>query len=257
VTRVCVVAPVRERAWIIPTWLWHIDLQRSADVEVDIAVFYEGEGDGLDDGTYGLLAAEGERADHQVAILSNRAWRTPRDDDDVIQHRWRCSFYRYLAKLRNALQDWVESAGTYDYVLSIDSDILLSRGALPRLIEDAEKTGGIVGPLVNLDPAPWCIAWNYMTWDKAHQGWAERRWAELLPLRSGVHEVDVLMACSLAPLGAGELPRWQESAQCEDVGWSENALAQGRRLYVDTDLVARHVMNRRELPDPWAVEPAL
>ncbi len=256
-TRVCAVAPVRDRAWILPTWLWHLDLQRSADIEVDIVVFYEGAGEGLDDGTYGLLAAEGARADHQVAILSNTAWRTPRDDDDVIQHRWRANFYRYLSKLRNTLQEFVERDGNYDFLLSVDSDILLSPGTLERLIADATETGGIVGPLVNLDPAPWCVAWNYMTWVPGHPGWAERRFAEPLPLDSGIHRVDVLMACSLAPLGDGPLPLWQESAQGEDVGWSENCLAEGRRLYVDTDLVCRHVMNRRVLPNPWAVEPSL
>ena len=110
-TRVCAVAPVRDRAWILPTWLWHLDLQRSADIEVDIVVFYEGAGEGLDDGTYGLLAAEGARADHQVAILSNTAWRTPRDDDDVIQHRWRANFYRYLSKLRRRIR---QGAGSHD-----------------------------------------------------------------------------------------------------------------------------------------------
>ena len=264
-TRVLVGAPVRERAWILPTWLTAIDAQRVGDLEVDVCCFYE-PGD-TDDGTYDVLAGFG------AAILRDDRLTSARSAQDIVDHRWDLSMYEHMAVMRNRIVAFAEH-NRYDYLFALDTDVILHPDPavaearpsqvqlpdLPRLL-DGLGPDDVVGPLVNMakatpaDPMP--LAWNYMSWvddpdaprDPDGQSlWAQRPATDLC-MNSGRHEVDVILAALLIPVRRG-LPRWVAFPQGEDVGWPANARRAGLRLLVDTDIVCRHVMNPRPLDVP-------
>lgn len=277
-TRVLVGAPVRERAWILPTWLAAIEAQRVDGLDVDVCCFWER--DPADEETYQILRDAG------ATILIDDRLVSPRTARDVVEHRWgEMAMYEHMAIMRNLIASYAER-NRYEYLFSLDTDIIL-HGPRPLPVAPTVDSDGaplpadpftetpelcdlerflvglgphdVVGPLVNMDRRPYHLRWNYMNWvndfDVPRDGDGDPLWAARPPedfcMGSGRHQVDVVLAALLVPV-RDRLPRWVAYPQGEDVGWPANARKAGLRLLVDTDIVCRHVMNVRPLTESTA-----
>lgn len=210
--------PVKDRAWILPTWFHYA---RSACDEIGVDphfVFVYGTSE---DNTRDLL-----QGPHSTIIYNDEV------AEGYLPHVWNdIERYQYMAAIRNQLLDMVRMSEA-DYFLSLDSDVLIAPGTLTNLFETIEKCDAVGGKLY-MDPRGYFNP-SYGNINNVNGG-IHREDAE------GVFRVDVIMAMKLMNPKAYNVD-YVAHFQGEDVGWSLNAHYEGVKIKWDGRIASKHVM---------------
>lgn len=214
--------PIYQRAWILEDWFDHLELQGHRLKYV--FAYTTGW-----DRTFEILQ---RRAPH-----NRMAFWPSKDAPHSTTRRWTSARYDLMAKMRNDLLTVAREANP-DFYLSLDSDILLPPGALDSLI-DAAQTYDAVAPLAYLGPGKITNAFT------GTPGKHYRR----APVYGAVQTVDVICAAKLMTpkIFNDDKVYYYGHPQGEDLGWSATARANGYRLALDTRVLAKHVMEPKQL----------
>lgn len=215
--------PVKARAWCLRNWFGALEEQ---EIEHGVLALLTPS----DDETELILQEHG--AD---VIYDTSEGRRQRDIDG---HVWgKMSTFQYMADMRNELVRHALEMEA-DYFFSLDSDIILEKGALKKILQFAENHPGVVSPAVNMTTGG-STAWNTMDW-------VDRRFPNL-PDRK-VHmpktgQRDVVMAAMLLDRSAMEV-KWQAHQAGEDVGFCIDAWHRRVPLWWLAEVRCAHLMRR-------------
>jgi GT2 family glycosyltransferase len=221
--KVVVGCPVRDRAWTIPEWYAGIEAQ---DIDVDVMCLVSPSVDNTEE----LLRERG-------VITFTLDDPGPRTKTQIDGHMWTEGAYIYMARLRNALTYYAQQYGA-DYFLSLDSDIVLPKGGLAKMLEYAKAHMGVVAPAVNMG---WRnTAWNTMDWVDYNRPSVAHR--PVIEPRGG--QADVVMAAMLLDRIAMEKCAWAMHEQGEDVGFSLVARQQQVPLWWLPEVRCLHLMRQ-------------
>lgn len=218
---------VRNRAWILPEYLDAI-----SKIEYPNKRFLFLENDSQDN-TAELLKEfcnAGNAVIKQMSFSGNMDWHR--------KHYWKDSFDR-MSKIRNEfLNMFLETDA--EYLLSIDSDIIIKPDLLDRLLSHADQNtivGAVISNIPN-KPVDGRVACNFMCLD--HNGVFAH--PKEYPV-SGIMDVDVIGAVYLIPRKAiVEGVRYQANAHGEDIGFCINAKKKGYKMKILFDAVCDHRM---------------
>lgn len=219
---------VRNRAWALPRYLHALEQMR---VPGERGYFFL-ENDS-EDGTLPLLSEFTERTSAFARIASVK---TGVEGWDHHQYD-----YENMANLRNRFLDWFLITDA-DFLLSVDSDIVVQPDTFENLYEAHQQTGGIVAAAI-------CnIA------DRELDGFTPGNWMVRVdgalqhPVNypmTGVQPVDLTGAVYLIPRWVIEAgARYGKHPQGEDVPFCESAHALGCAMHVNMDARCEHRMMR-------------
>lgn len=224
--------PVAHRGWIIRHWAEHaLAAARHAGFEPRFVLAAH-----PDDPTPAHLAP------HLAAPLDVVPVDLERGED---RRDWyRGGRFEQMAVIRNALLEHVRSVNP-DLFLSLDSDVLLHRGALVAMVElleqwDASGSACFLSkaPPVRVDGQIGKGSWRMPNAGKLSRNHSlMRKWEH-----GGINRrVDVLMAIKLMSPAAYNVD-YSGHFQGEDVGWALNAKAAGLQFGWTSKVISKHVM---------------
>ncbi len=219
-TSVLMGCPVNNRRWILGDWFrYAIASAEKADVDLSFAFVVP---EGSDD-----LDVINEFTDHERHLVLSQ-------EGPSLERRWNAPEYFRMVDLRNQLLNVARSVEP-DFLLSVDSDILLHEDAISSLIETYESQDCIaVGGKCYLDFStvffPSYAKWTGQTYSRKDF--------------FGVAKVDVLMAIKLMSPVAYNVD-YVFHSQGEDFGWSKEAQKCGALVW-DGRIANKHVMRERD-----------
>lgn len=218
--------PTRNRTWILPLWKEYVEAAIPEDWEYSFAFVV-----GQDDMKTMEMVGSWERTN----II-------PVDEPPIMEdvRTWAdTSRFEHMAWLRNQLLGYARFRSP-DYLLSLDSDILLHKDVLKNLIETAEQNeADAVGGLTYFDPQDKHVTniANWREYNAFNSGFKRVR-------EPGVHPVDIIMGIKL--LGPeGYNTDYIYHGMGEDLGWSQNMV--GKKIFCDGRQGSKHVMHPRYL----------
>lgn len=248
-TRILLAAPVRDRAWILPAYLERVaDLELPEGVELDAYFLVNGD---LGDGSVEILKRFAEVMDGRMGVVVER-YMTPPPAPPTRETHNRMAIFGYLAGLRNTTLDRALQNG-YDYLFSVDSDILMPSWTLRRLLS-AEKDV-VAAALVNDEF--WNLPPRYRAYNMLRRadypgmdGVQAFQHVTDMP-DSGLIEVDVTGACFLIARRVLEAGcRFDTHPAGEDVPFCQAVQMAGFHLYGDAGLRVDHMMGQRTFIAP-------
>lgn len=238
---VLIAAPVRDREFVLPHYLDHIDRLEYPKERISLLWVVNQSADRSEDR---LREFQHRRRQHyrSIEIMRYFGHRRVPPDRRVTATRIRHT-YSHLADVRNQI---VDRLGDHDYLFSVDSDILVQPDSLSRLMEHRKDVvssliynGYIVSPH---EP------WRYSNAIRIRQDGSlepiANWYVKNAPnLTSKLCEVDVTGACCLihrSVLEAGV--RYRFDRQGEDIPWCKDAKSRGFSLWCDFGVYSRHIM---------------
>jgi hypothetical protein len=224
--RVAIGSIVRNRAWVLPDYL--SALQSMQMIPERGYLFIENDSE---DETQSILSnfADNEEAFARVALVKTgvQSWDHHQYD------------YANLASLRNRLLEWFLTTGA-DFLMSVDSDVIVQPDTFEKLCETYQSTGGIVGasicnvPGAELDGH---TPGNFMILENGAY-----RHPTVYPM-SGAYEVDLTGAVYLIPRWVIEQgARYDDNSQGEDVPFCASAKELGCPIHMNMDAQCEHRM---------------
>lgn len=225
--KLAVGCPIYERAWILPTWLKHLE-PWSEHVDLTLVFVYTPGTDATRD-----LIEEVDFAETSVVTMESgfhstqRNWGNPRRIET-------------LAMLRNRLLAQVTSLSP-DLFLSLDSDILAcSWDEFQTLIEDLGHYDA-VAPLVMLS--------KHGTISNAFYDAPRRPRRRVKNFYDMVMPVDVICAAKLMHRGlfSDMSVMYGVHVAGEDIFWSNSAVEHGYSLALDPRVKMKHIMEPGQL----------
>ena len=224
--RIAIGSIIRNRAWILPEYLTALQSMRIPAERGYLFIENDSE-----DETQSILInfADKEEAFAKVALIKTGV------------ESWDHHFYDYsnLASLRNRLLEWflITSA---DFLMSVDSDVIVQPDTFEKLYETYQRMGGIVGaPICNV-PGQFLdghTPGNFMVIENG----AYRHPATYLI--SGDYEVDLTGAVYLIPSWVIEQgARYGDNPQGEDVPFCSSAKELGCPIHMNMDARCEHRM---------------
>lgn len=228
VPRVMIAAPARNRAWILPRYL---DALAALDYPRDFLLFHWIVNDSTDDSL--RLLQEWCAGRPRAMVHQEDTGRTESEYAGALRLAGpRSRAYPILADLRNCIREWVLVSGV-DYLLSVDTDILVRPDTLRRLLSHQVD---VVAALVDNGHR----AHNFLSWD-SRTGDFYRRPAQHIS-QDWLTNVGLTGACCLysrRALGAGT---WGVGVTGEDEGFARCMLDVGIDQWVDGGHQLEHVM---------------
>ena len=220
---ILVACPIKDRAWAIPHWYKGID-ENSDAADLDVVALLSPS----EDNTYDVLK------DHNITVIYDNEPGRPVHEIDG--HMWGVvGKFEYMARLRNRLVEYALE-GDYDYFFSLDSDIVLPKFALSKMLYFSRTHPGVISPAVNMVVGG--VAWNVMNWaNPYHPGLANRD----KPADPG--KADVVMAAMLLDRSA-LVCRWEAHMAGEDIGFCLDAESHGVERWWMPDIRCQHLMSR-------------
>lgn len=218
--------PVSRRAWSLPRWFDHVE---NAFVTLGVEPQYLFVGDPVHDpATFAII---NDRAPDAIIVEVNEG----RDADF---RDWSTDRKELMVSLRNLALVEVR-ARQPDYYLSLDSDILLHRGAVGSYLDAlTNPRWGAVGGKCYMSAGRACP--SYLMGGRAGN-W--RRPDVDVP---SLFEVDVIMAIKMMGPAAYAI-NYRYHKQGEDIGWSRACAEQSVRFGWDARVVNKHVMEPEHL----------
>jgi len=146
----------------------------------------------------------------------------------------RKEIYKHLALMRN---DFLDMRVDEDYVFSVDSDILISKKSLKKLIKSDKD---IISALIwnnKKKTAP-----NIMKFDKRTD--RGNKYVHIRDFEKGIFQVDVTGACYLLKSKVSKNIKYSWHFQGEDIGFCENAKKSGFEVWTNTSIECNHIMNK-------------
>lgn len=234
IKKVMIGCPVRNRAWILPKYLQCLE---ELDYPLSHILYCFIINDSNDE-TEDILGRFAQKHPFSVRLCVN---------NNNTAARWQRGSYSFkrLAELRNMLlKEFIYS--DCDYLLSLDSDILMPAPALKALIED---NCDIVSCLVCngheiSDPS----IFNVLVKD------SQSRYIHLKnPQRSGIFRIDCTGAAYLIKrkVIVDYGVRYSDFLGAEDIGFCEDAASKGLEIYCDGRLECQHIMNASAPVNKW------
>lgn len=222
---------IRNRAWVLPDYLAALQSMRI-------------------DGERGYLFIENDSEDSTPDILINFA-----DNEEAFAkvslvktgaESWDHHQYDYanLASLRNRLLEWFLITGA-DFLMSVDSDVIVRPDTFEKLYETHQRTGGIVGaPICNVagQSLEGHTPGNFMVLENGAY-----RHPATYPM-SGEYEVDLTGAVYLIPRWVIEQgARYGDYPQGEDIPLCAVAQTLGCLIHMNMDAQCEHRMVKGDL----------
>lgn len=152
--------PIQNRAWMLTTWLHHLEqLDYPKDkIHVSWLVNYpKDHPEFKPDPTLQMLKAWRDQHEEEYRKVTIKLAHTNWVDGRRFG-RW----FTFFAALRNV---WLSFRGDEDFIYSVDSDILMPRDSLRRLVERDKDVCSIMiknGPIAHPGPEGGGMAWNFM-----------------------------------------------------------------------------------------------
>ena len=236
---IIIVCPIRNRDWILPEYLTHLEF---LDYPKEKLAFHFIVNDSTDESKYWLEQwKEINEPEYRYVKIEEMNFNYPddmaaygngRDSSSKISITRNEYTYKALAQLRNKILDSAIEDADASYIFSIDSDILVNKNILKRLLSTKKD---IIAALI-------CNGgdnYNYF-----HLGDKERT---ILP-KELVFEVRLTGACYLISRSVFSNPkiRYEALSSGEDQGFCESARREGHKLYVFNDL-QNHIMYKTKL----------
>lgn len=225
--KIAIGCPIRNRAWILPEYL-----EALQEIDYPSKVYLFLENDSEDESLYILQQIKPDML-QSIKTGADR-WRRGEYNQDQFSH---------LAEVRNQFLEMFLQTDA-DYLLSVDSDVIVPPDILTRLLELAdEKTiigaaiSNVAGkPLDGATPGNFLIRLNEYSGSYIHPPHYEL---------SGVMDVDVVGAVYLIPRKAiKDGVRYGENSQGEDIYFSQQAKGKGYKLQVLLDPICDHRMTQ-------------
>jgi GT2 family glycosyltransferase len=248
-TRILLAAPVRDRGWILPAYLERVDeLDIPEGVQLDAYFLVNGD---EADSSVDMLKRFAEVVDGRMGVVVERYLAAPPAPPSRETHN-RMNIFSYLAGLRNTTVDRTLTNG-YDYLFSVDSDILMPAWTLRRLLGAGRDV--VAATLINDE------FWNLPNSHRAYNmlrrtdypgpnGRKAYRHVANMP-EDGLIEVDVTGACFLIRRQVLEAGcRFGDHPAGEDVPFCEAVQAAGFRLWGDAGLRVDHMMAQHTFVAP-------
>lgn len=223
-TKLIVGCPTALRSWILPTWKKYIDEAVPEGVDASF-VFAVPESDTETLEMLGSWEHTQIVPTEEVKLVDEREWADLKSYDKMVT-------------LRNSLLHYVRMHSP-DYYLSIDSDILLNKDALTRMLDLCKTGADAASSMTFLDVRdPHCT--NAASWkDQTRSGFRRHD-------SYGQYEVDVIMAIKLmGPLAYSTDYKFDRFG--EDFGWSSNLKDMGGKVLFDATTRSKHVMKPKYL----------
>lgn len=152
-------------------------------------------------------------------------------------HLWTMNNLSKMSTLRNRI---IDKAKEYDYLFSVDTDLILHPETLRTLL-NADKD--IVSEI--FFTADWCNAWDYDQYSPIRPEWRTE----------GLYQVGMTGACTLikrkvlqAGVDYSPIPNIRY-LRGEDRFFCVRAACHGFELWVDTNFPARHLYTREDYDD--------
>jgi GT2 family glycosyltransferase len=215
---------VRNRAWILPKYLQAL---QNIDYNDKFYMFLENDSD---DNTFEIL--------YKFHYNKLKSIKTQEKIPNETRKQYNQDGYSHLANIRNKfLEMFLETDA--DYLLSIDSDIIVPSDILTELLKYTDNNTIVGASICNIPnrELDGSIAGNFMIEING-----EIKHPNNYPL-SGVMEVDVIGAVYLIPRKAIEDGiRYGSDKQGEDIYFCRQAKSKGYKLLVDLDCKPKHYM---------------
>lgn len=228
-TTVAIGCPIRDRAWIIPSWFDYVAAALRNEAGIIPQFFFVG--DVTTDDTF--------KAIDQACLHHSFSRAVIGIDEEYAPYKrvWDLSRYAHMVTLRNLLLRAVR-AWEPDYFWSLDSDILAHPDALSTLLNDLDNTDfdAVGGKTYMSERGRACPSYGMLS----PLGGLRR------PDSAGCFEVDVIMAVKVMTPAAYAVD-YELHRQGEDIGWSIAARAAGLSLGWDGGVCSKHVMDRKHL----------
>lgn len=225
--------PVRNREWILPSWLAYVESAcELVGIEPTFAFVLGTSKDNTDalakravdkwSGTWSVIE---DPENQQIREGRERHWNTVR--------------YGHMVTIRNELLRLVRMLEP-EYFLSLDSDILLNPEALECMLESASQFDAVGGKTF-MTP-------HYVGRQCPSYAMIKRNNQLHRPDQSGVFKVDVIMAIKLMTPEAYHVD-YRPHDQGEDIGWSLACKEKAVTLGWDGRIASKHVMKRGKLEE--------
>lgn len=229
--KVMIGAPIqRNRAWILPEYLSHLyNLDYPKD-KIHLSFLINGK---RQDNTSCLI--EEFRVKFEDVYDDIDIWYM---NDEHMDDRVSQRDYGHFANIRNT---WLTMREDDEYIFSVDSDVLIGRDCLLRLINHRKD---IVSALVCNGRYGFFDFYNIL--NLASYG-KDENYYEHVTKTDGLISIDVTGACYLINrkvLDAGVC--YGPHSQGEDIYWCERAKEHGFSIFCDQDLPVEHIMEKEE-----------
>jgi len=236
--KILVSSCIRNRAWILPKYL-----------EAILNIKY--------DGIFDCFFLENDSTDNSLQILEDFSYENYDDLNigistinscdnipDETRTQYRLNGYKHLADIRNKLLDNILSFyNDYEYVLFIDSDIVVPSNIIDELLKYADNKTIVAAAISNIpnrtvDGTTPC---NFMKLN------GNRMEHMVKYPTSGVIEVDLTGAVYLVPMQClKDGVRYDANQQGEDNPFCDSAKEKGYKLLVNLDCKPKHYMVKGE-----------
>jgi hypothetical protein len=224
VGEVVVGCPVRERAWVMPSWFDHVEVAlREAGVP----------------GRYAFVVSAGDETLPVIAERAPGAAVTLVEEPGThVERQWHLEArISQMVALRNLLLGSVRALAPAVFV-SVDSDVLLHPSAIAGMLEGLGRFDAVGGCTYMTATG---LAHPSCGWIIGSEGLRRQRVEQL-----GTFPVGVIMAIkAMAP--AAYAVDYRFAREGEDIGWSLAAAHAGLRLGWDGRHPSKHVMSRAAL----------
>lgn len=231
--KILIGCPVRNRRWILPQFLESINkveeyTKNQFPVEIDF---------------YFIINNSTDDTEEILSQYPHTIYDLPEPSESEVRGKYSLS---HLAQLRNELLLYA-SENEYDFLFSVDSDILLEKECLAQLLYmyDEEPTPGLFSPAVRNIPYPpngndQYPAHNAMILDQDNI-----TYKHLLSIarNRGIFEVDLLGAATLIPKQFFSC-RYGHHNQGEDAIFCQEVKKMGGRLWVSNYSPTIHCMKK-------------
>lgn len=223
--KIVVGCPVRSRNWILPKWLFRVEMACAvAEVEPVYAFVIAGDDSGRE-----IILDHCARNEREVHMVDSAELTKP------YQRGWSPARYREMVLLRNWLLYKVRELDP-EFFLSLDSDVLLHEDVLVNLFETAQSYDAVGGKCFmtfgHKDAPSYCQLIN-------SAGMSRPDTRHVIP-------VDVIMAIKLMNRQAYAVDYCFDPSG-EDVGWSRAVALARLTLGFDGRIVSKHVMTPSDL----------
>jgi len=230
---VTICAPIRDRGWVIPRYLKHIDEMAYPKNRISLLwVVHD-----CTDATHDLLMDFGKGyLSREVATLN--LGKSPRyyGDGALRLATERAEVFDVLAYLRNWL--FQRKPATADYMLSIDSDVLVTHNTLNDLLLLADNNTIVSGIIKN---APNPGIYNFLMYDKQTDTYTRKNACRSIP--DVPFTVGLAGAVTLYPRQACELGRFSVCKTGEDEGLARSLVGHNIKYIMQPKVKCTHVMS--------------
>lgn len=241
-SNILISTPIYKRDWILPKWIDCIEKQNYPKDKLGF-IFELGPND---DATHDILWEWQTRTSYRVFDAQIRNDITHHAHEDG--HRtWSAEKYINMVELRNSLLERATLLqDNFDYLLSLDSDILLANPETINILLESIKDKDLVSPLSYMTPYDTNFP-SAMTWVDEYKKVAVRKSEEYRI--NDVFEADIVMAVVMMSKPVFTQARYRWHRQGEDLGFAQDLSEKNFKSHAVWNVYCPHIMHQIMLKD--------